>query len=116
MNLPLPLPQILMFLKVRTALRAIVVLAFYGCAAMGIAKWVWNDQPLVHMRSYLALMAVIGSAAVAGGFLLRIARCPRCGHFFSVRTGGRARNNFTSACMNCGLRLDGSNATDSAQA
>ena len=54
--------------------------------------------------------------AVIAGFLLRIARCPRCGHFFSVRTGGRARNNFTSACMNCGLRLDGSNATDSAQA
>jgi hypothetical protein len=110
MSLPLPLPQVLAFLKVRTLIRAIVVVAFYGCVGMGLAKWAWNDEAVVHMRSYIAFMTILGIAAIAGGILLRIARCPRCGHVFSVRTGGRARNNFTSACMNCGLRLDGSNA------
>ena len=111
MSVPLPLPQILLFLKVRTALRVIVVIAFYGCVAMAIAKWIWNDQAVVHMRSYIAFMTILGLAAIAGGFLLRIARCPRCGHVFSVRTGSRGRNNFASACLNCGLRLDGSNAS-----
>ena len=114
MSLPLPLGQILLFLKVRSALRALVIVGFYGCVAMGIAKWVWNDQAVVHMRSYIVLMTIVGLATVVGGVLLRIARCPRCGHPFSVRTAGKARNNFTSACMNCGLRLDGSNASDSA--
>jgi len=111
MSVPLPLPQILLFLKVRTALRVIVVVAFYGCVAMALSKWIWNDAAVVHMRSYIALMTILGLAAIAGGFLLRIARCPRCGHVFSVRTGSKGRNNFSSACLNCGLRLDGSNAS-----
>jgi len=112
MNLPLPLPQVLLFLKVRSALRVIVITAFYGCVAMALAKWIWGDQPAVHMRSYIALMTIFGLAAIFGGFLLRIGRCPRCGQVFSVRTGAKGRNNFTSACLNCGLRLDGSNATE----
>jgi hypothetical protein len=113
MSLPLPLPQILLFLKVRTVLRAVVVFSFYGCVAMALAKWVWSDEAVVHMRSYVALMTILGLAAITGGYLLRIGRCPRCGHVFSVRTGAKGRNNFTSACMNCGLKLDGSNATES---
>jgi len=112
MSLPLPLPQVLLFLKVRSALRVIVIVGFYGCVGMAIAKWVWNDQAAVHMRSYIALMTILGLAAVIAGFLLRIARCPRCGHHFSARTGSKGRNNFTSACLNCGLRLDGSNASE----
>jgi len=111
MSLPLPLPQILLFLKVRSVLRIIVIVSFYGCVAMALAKWIWNDDAVVHMRSYIAFMTILGIAAVCGGYLLRIARCPRCGHVFAVRTGAKGRNNFTSACMNCGLRLDGSNAS-----
>jgi hypothetical protein len=108
----LPLAQVLLFLKIRTVLRAIVIAGFYGCVALALAKWIWSDDPVVHMRSYIALMTILGLAAIVGGILLRIARCPRCGEVFSVRTHGKQlRNNFTSACLNCGLKLDGSNAS-----
>ena len=110
--LPLPLPQILLFLKIRNLLRVIVIAGFYGCVALALAKWAWSDDPVVHMRSYIALMTILGLAAITGGILLRIGRCPRCGQVFSVRAVGKGRNNFTSACLNCGLRLDGSNATE----
>jgi hypothetical protein len=112
MNLPLPLPQILLFLKVRNALRLIVIAGFYGCAALALGRLMWADAPAVQARSYLVVMVILGLAAITGGYLLRIGRCPRCGHVFAVRTGARGRNNFTSACLNCGLRLDGSNAAD----
>lgn len=112
MSLPLPLAQILLFLKVRSAMRVIVIVGFYGCIAMAIAKFVWAAHPAVHARSYVALMVILGLAAIVGGFLLRIARCPRCGGLFAVAAGRRVRNNFTSQCLNCGLRLDGSNAAE----
>lgn len=112
MSLPLPLAQILLFLKMRSILRVVVIVGFYGCVAMALAKWFWSNEPAVHMRSYIALMVILGLAAICGGFLLRIARCPRCGELFAVRRGAKGRNNFTSRCMNCGLKLDGSNAAD----
>jgi hypothetical protein len=112
MSLPLPLAQILLFLKIRSVLRVVVIAGFYGCIALAIGKWIWADQPAVHMRSYIAFMVILGLAAICGGYLLRIARCPRCGELFAVRAQGRARNNFTSKCMNCGLRLDGANAAE----
>jgi hypothetical protein len=110
MSLPLPLPQILLFIKARRVLRVLVIAGFYGCIAMALAKWTWNGEAVVHMRSYIAFMTILGIMAIVGGFLLRIARCPRCGELFAVRREGRHRNNFTSQCLNCGLRLDGSNA------
>ena len=112
MSLPLPLPQVLLFLKIRNLLRVIVIVTFYGCVGLGLARWAWAGQPAVHMRSYLALMVILGLASVIGGVLLRIGRCPCCGHVFSVRLGKKGRNNFTSQCLNCGLRLDGSNVMD----
>ena len=114
MSLPLPLDQILLFLKVRQVLRLVVIVSFYGCVGMGIAKWVWSDHAMVHMRSYIAFMTILGLAAITGGFLLRIGRCPRCGNVFSVRAAkdNKHRNNFTSLCLNCGLKLDGSNARE----
>jgi len=110
--LPLPLPQVLLFLKVRSALRVIVIAGFYGCVALALAKGIWSDHAAVHMRSYIALMVILGLASVCAGFLLRIGRCPRCGELFAARAQGKGRNNFTSQCMNCGLRLDGSNASE----
>ena len=111
MSLPLPLHQILLFLKIRGVMRVIVIVGFYGCVAMALAKWIWAGHPAVHMPSYIALMTLLGVCALIGGFLLRIGRCPRCGHVFSVRAAGKKhRNNFTSRCLNCGLELDGSNA------
>jgi hypothetical protein len=110
--LPLPLPQILLFIKMRRVLRAMVIVGFYGCIALALGKWAWSDQAAVHMRSYTALMVILGLAAICGGLLLRIARCPRCGQPFAARANPKARNNFTSRCMNCGLALDGSNATE----
>ena len=112
MSLPLPLPQILLFIKARRMLRVIVIAGFYGCVALALGKWIWAGHPAVHMRSYMASMVILGLAAVAGGFLLRIGRCPRCGELFAVRREGKHRNNFTSLCLNCGLQLDGSNAAD----
>jgi uncharacterized membrane protein len=112
MGLPLPLAQILLFLKVRNALRVMVIVGFYGCVAMALAKWAWANHAAVHMPSYVALMTFLGIVAIAGGILLRIGRCPRCGSVFAVRADRKLTNNFTSACLNCGLRLDGSNAAE----
>ena len=112
MSLPLPLPQVLLFLKIRNALRIFVIVGFYGCVGLALARWAWAGQPVVHTPGYLALMGVFGLAAVIGGYLLRIGRCPRCGQIFSVRSGAKSRSNFTSQCLNCGLRLDGSNAAE----
>ena len=108
----LSLPQIHLFLKMRRILRVVVIVGFYGCVALALGKWIWNDHAAVHMRSYMALMVILGLAAILGGFLLRIARCPRCAQPFALRTEPKARNNFTSKCMNCGLRLDGANAAE----
>ena len=38
-------------------------------------------------------------------------RCPRCREFFHAAKG-RYRNDFARKCLNCGLRLDGKNASD----
>jgi hypothetical protein len=106
----------------RNVLRVVVIAGFYGCVALGLARLIWADQPAMQARAYLALMAIVGLAAVTAGFLLRIGRCPVCGHVFAVRADCNSRNNikrrnnFTSQCLNCGLRLDGSNAADYAAA
>ena len=110
--LPLSLEQILLFLKLRKIVRATVIVGFYGCVALALGKMAWANEPAVHMRSYTALMVILGLAAICGGLLLRVARCPRCGLHFAARAQGRGRNNFTSQCMNCGLKLDGSNAAE----
>src|SRR5258706_103247 len=111
MALPLPLAQVLAFLKIRNVLRVIVIGGFYACIAVALPKSNWADHAFVHLRSYIAFMTILGLAAVAGGALLRIGRCPCCERLFSVNAAGK-RNNFTSQCMSCGLRLDGSNAAD----
>ena len=62
-------------------------------------------------------------AGVLLTFLNRARQCPRCGQGFFVRTGWRPTgpqprqpgvrfnvNVFGRQCVNCGLRLDGSNA------
>jgi len=108
----LPLPQVLLFLKMRNILRGVVIVGFYGCIALALGRLAWSNEAAVHMRSYTALMVILGLAAICGGLLLRIARCPRCGLHFAVSARGRGRNNFTSQCMNCGLKLDGSNAAE----
>jgi hypothetical protein len=113
--LPLPLDQILIFIKVRNVLRVVVIAGFYGCVALALSRWIWSEHAVVHMPSYILLMALVGLAATAGGLLLRIARCPACGRFFAVSAATGKRNNFTSQCMNCGLRLDGVNARDYAR-
>ena len=108
----LPLPQILLFLKMRNVLRVVVIVGFYGCIALALGRLAWSNEAAVHMRSYTALMVILGLGAICGGLLLRIARCPRCGLHFAARAQGKGRNNFTSQCMNCGLKLDGSNAAE----
>src|SRR5262249_17519080 len=91
------------FLKVRSAPRLIVIFSFYGCLAMGLATWPLASEPVVQTRAYFAVMVIVGLLAITGAYLLRIAHCPRCREHFAVRRDGRARNNFTSQCLNCGL-------------
>lgn len=109
MRVPLPRAEIIRFLKVRTVLRLLVIFAFYGAIAMGLARWLMPGQAFVQSPGFLVLMSLVGLAAIGGGWLLRIARCPRCGQFFAVRADRKRRNNFTSFCLNCGLALDASN-------
>ena len=108
-ELPLPRADIVRFLKVRTVLRLVVILTFYGCIAMALARWLAPGSAFVQSPGYLVLMSLVGFVAIGGGLLLRIARCPNCGGFFAVRADRKRRNNFTSYCLNCGLALDASN-------
>ena len=109
MSAPMPAEEIRRFLAVRRVLLVIVIGGFYGAVALGLGLWLASGQPVVQTTAYFAAMVIAGAAATLGGYLLRIAHCPRCGKLFSVRAGGKGRNNFTTQCMNCGLRLDGSN-------
>ena len=42
---------------------------------------------------------------VLSGLYLHNAKCPRCRARFAVRIDGMRWNDFTSQCLNCGLRL-----------
>ena len=42
---------------------------------------------------------------VLAGLYLHNAKCPRCQGRFAVRNDGMRWNDFTSQCLNCGLRL-----------
>lgn len=72
--------------------------------ATGAAIWSHN--------LFQALWNLLWVLAVAGffvSFVLPGAKCPRCGKEFHLKRTGlfyRA-NEFSRACMNCGLRLDG---------
>jgi hypothetical protein len=107
LSAPDPIEEAKLFLKGRQVLRVIVIVGFYGALAMGLARWLAATQPLVQSRAYFAAMVILGLAAIAGGYLLRIGRCPRCRGFYALRADGKLRNNFTSRCLNCGLRIDG---------
>jgi len=59
-------------------------------------------------------LALIGVAFLVANVLMFTVsvinlRCPRCRKFFH---GGRYRNDFARKCLNCGLKLNGSNAGD----
>ena len=107
MSAPDPLAQAQLFLWGRRVLRVVVIVGFYGAIAMGLARRLAASQPVVQSRTYFAVMVILGLAAIAGGYFLRMARCPRCGDFYALRKDGKLRNNFTSRCLNCGLRIDG---------
>ena len=107
LSTPDPIAQAQLFLWGRRVLRVVVIVGFYGAIGMGLARWLAASQPLVQSHAWFALMVILGIAAIAGGYLLRMARCPRCGDFYALRKDGKLRNNFTSRCLNCGLRIDG---------
>lgn len=44
------------------------------------------------------------------GLYLHNAKCPRCGHRFSVTKDGFFWNDFADRCLNCGLSLRGDDA------
>lgn len=105
-------------------LTAVIVLA-HKISGGGMSFMV-SGAPWTH-RFWSALFYLL----VAGAFLsfLNLARmCPRCGNGFFQRRGWRPRgpqsqmrrsgmrfnvNVFGRRCLNCGLRLDGSNAHES---
>ncbi len=98
-------------LGIRRAVRAFVVFGFYGCLAMGLASWAWAGHPLVRSPAFISALVVLGFATLTGALYLRRSPCPRCGHPYAEKVGGRHRNNFTSECLNCGLRIDAANAS-----
>jgi hypothetical protein len=62
------------------------------------------------------ILALLGVAMVPAVLLMMFMsvinlRCPRCREFFHAAKG-RYRNDFARKCLNCGLRLDGRNASD----
>ena len=90
--------------------RPLVALALAVTLALPVGQANADPELKIPDFSHLRNKAVDSVDMTIDGFLLRIARCPRCGQLFAVRTEPKARNNFTSSCMNCGLKLDGSNA------
>ena len=69
--------------------------------------------PSVFIFAYMAGMVIVA-------FMLQLAKCPRCGHYFQFRTfkvsdrswerinllfGAGYHNIFTKKCLNCGLNI-----------
>lgn len=90
------------------ALARAMLLASFGIGViLGIAgqfmQGAHRDIPVGLIVSFTACLVV----AIAAAAYLMTHRCPRCARpFFSSDSGG---NYLSSACLNCGVRLDGSN-------
>ena len=75
-----------------------VVLGIAGQFMQGVNR----DIPVGLIASFTVCLLV----AIASAAYLMTHRCPRCGNpFFSANGKGYY---FSSACLNCGIRLDGS--------
>lgn len=90
------------------ALARAMLLASFGLGViLGVAgqflQGARGDIPLGLIVSFTACLIV----AIAAAAYLMTHRCPSCSRpFFSSDSGG---SYFSSACLNCGARLDGSN-------
>ena len=66
-----------------------------------------SQNPVYQLFS--SVLVVVGMVCVMFISVVGL-RCPRCGNFFHC--GEHHRNDFTRKCLRCGLRLNGSNASD----
>ena len=73
-----------------------------------VGEAIWNDSlfqflwPLLWAGGFISFFV---------GFVVRGLECPGCGKRFHVRSDGNSwvYNEFCRSCLNCGLRLNGSN-------
>ena len=85
--------------------------AFFGSAVVGAAIVLFiesvQDTHQIFAFVLMAPFAICILVVVAAFVYLLTHRCPRCTHpfFWSTFKG----NYFTSACLSCGVKLDGSN-------
>ena len=82
----------------------LLALARWASPQLGAA--IWSHALFQAAWALLWLFAIFGFFL---SFLLPGAKCPRCGKEFHFRRRGLfyLANEFSRACMNCGLRLDG---------
>jgi len=79
---------------------------FLGVAALAFLV-ASPDQPLSGMVT--SFMFLDWFYIVASSLYLVIAPCPRCGKKFWYNEQTTFRSTVTDKCLNCGLRIDGSN-------
>lgn len=91
------------------------VTAFLLAGLMLLLKLVNSEASSAIART--TIFQFLSQALIAVGAILILfvpvagLRCPRCRNLFHC--GNNHRNDFTRKCLNCGLRLDGSNANES---
>ena len=94
------------YLKLRRVAQIVVVASFVGFIALAVFGWVRSDEPFANTDAFFAAVVAPALVALLGGEFLLRSKCPRCGERFAARPGEARWRNFSSHCVNCGLRLD----------
>ena len=100
------------YLTARRAVRIVVVIGYFGFIALAVFGWLHENEPFAQSNGFFALVVAPGLVALLAGEYLRRSKCPRCGERFAARVGDKRWNNFAAKCENCGLRIDGANASE----
>ncbi|OOZ38857.1 hypothetical protein BOW53_13960 [Solemya pervernicosa gill symbiont] len=80
----------------------VCVVVFFVLKKLNLEAWF---KPIYQLSFVLAILGFIML------FVQESIKCPNCGKKFNVKINGYSfvRNLFSRKCMNCGLKLDGSN-------
>lgn len=96
----------------RRFVRVSVVVSLLGAFLVGGAAFLLPSQYTVNSSVWGIVFGAMWISLLIGGTVLRFARCPRCAKRYAVNAQSGTWNDFTIECLNCGLKLDGSNAAE----
>jgi hypothetical protein len=99
-------------LRGRRVARRGFVIGFFGAFGIFALDYALSGTYALPNNVFVVLFGSAWVTVVITGFILRFARCPRCGNKFAVNARTSSYSDFTDKCLNCGLRLDGTNAAE----